>query len=85
MVIVKTSVYTVQKVFRLADDSAPTLDIAEDLVCSLLKIHYNLHDFSVDYAGGWKWDILGEHGHIGIATVKHIEGVVVAPSIVRAD
>ena len=46
MVIVRTSVYTVVRVFRLADDAAVDLEAAEDLVLSLLKIHYHLHDFS---------------------------------------
>lgn len=83
MVIVRTSVYTVVRVFRLADDAAVDLEAAEDLVLSLLKIHYHLHDFSVDYAGNWKWEVFGEHGHIGVASVKHVEGLPVGPSVVH--
>lgn len=83
MVVVRTSVYTVTRVFKLADDAAPTLPVAEDLVVSLLKIHYHLHDFSLDYAGVWRWDILGEHGHIGTASLKHVEGLPVGPSVVH--
>jgi hypothetical protein len=83
MVIVRTSIYTVVRVFRLADDAAPDLLVAEDLVCSLLKIHYHLQDFSVDYAGAWKWEVLGEHGHIGTASVKRVEGLPVGPSVVH--
>lgn len=67
----------------MTDDAAADLEAAEDLVLSLLKIHYHLHDFSVDYAGNWKWEVFGEHGHIGVASVKRVEGLPVVPSVVH--
>ena len=83
MVVVKTRIKGDDRVFRLADDSAPTLDVAEDLVLSLLKIHYCLQEIWLDYVGGWEWDIKRGKAWLGKAYVLHRPGSPVLPSVVH--
>jgi len=83
MVVVKTGIRGDYRAFRLADDLAPTLDAAEDLVSSLLKIHYHLQDFELDYMGDWAWEIKRGEAWLGKAYVLHRPGSPGLPSVVH--